>query len=86
MAYCDHGYGCPSAGPRVSDPVTYCSSTPRVQLPVVARWHTHPRCLATPIHEICGLNVAAALWQQPRGFAVDSIGGICYVLVDFRKI
>jgi hypothetical protein len=55
MAYYDHGYGCPSVRPRVSDPATYCSSTPRIQLPAVARWHTHLHGLETPIHEICGL-------------------------------
>ena len=31
--------------------------TPQNQHPVVARWHTHLRGLATAIHEISGLDV-----------------------------
>jgi hypothetical protein len=36
IACCDLGYDRPSGRPRVSDPATYCSSTPRIQPPVVA--------------------------------------------------
>ena len=49
-------YGRPSWRPRVSDPATYCSSTPRNQHPAVARWHVHLCGLATAIHEIFGLG------------------------------
>ena len=41
---------------RVSDPATYCSSTPRIQPPAVARWHTLLHSLATEIREISGLG------------------------------
>ncbi len=51
IACCDRGYGRPSGRPRVSDPATYCSSTPRIQPPAVARWHAHLHGLATPIRE-----------------------------------
>jgi hypothetical protein len=51
IVYCDHGYGRPSGRPRVSDPATYCLSTPRIQPPAVARWHSHLRGLATTIHK-----------------------------------
>ena len=54
---CDHGYDCPSGRPRVSDPATYCSSTPRFQSPAVARWHTLLHGHATPIREIAGLKL-----------------------------
>jgi len=52
---CDRGYGRPSGRPRVSDPATYCSSTPQVQLPAFSLWHSHLHGLATTIHEISGL-------------------------------
>jgi len=55
IAYCDRGYDRPSGRPRVSDPATYCSSTPRIQSPAVARWHTLLHGLATPMREISGL-------------------------------
>ena len=55
VACCDRGYGRPSGRPRVSDPATYRSGTPRIQLPAVARWHAHLRGLATAIHKISGL-------------------------------
>jgi len=77
MTYYDHGYRCPSVRPRVSDPATYCSSTPRIQLPAVARWHTHLRSLETPIHKICGLGndhvrlQIAALLNLQTGSALD---------------
>ena len=61
MVYYDHGYGYPPVRPRVSDPATYCSSTPRVQLPAVARWHTHLHGLETVIHEICGSAIKGVL-------------------------
>ncbi len=61
MAYYDHGYGRASVRPRVSDPATYRSGTPRIQPPAVARWHTHLHGLATAIHEICGLEEAIHL-------------------------
>src|SRR5210317_1182785 len=56
MTCCDHGYGRPSWRPRVSDPATYRSGTPRNQHPAVARWPNHLRGLATAIHEISGLT------------------------------
>ena len=39
----------------MSDPATYCASTPRIQLPAVAQWHSHLHGLATAIHETSGL-------------------------------
>jgi len=57
IAYCDRGYDRPSGRPRVSDPATYCSSTPRIQSPAVTRWHSHLQGLGTPIHEISGLEL-----------------------------
>ena|GEM_PF-4868904 len=57
IACCDRGYDCPSGRPRVSDPATYCSSTPRFQSPAVARWHTLLHGLATQIREISGLKL-----------------------------
>jgi len=56
MAYYDRGYRRAPVRPRVSDPATYYSSTPRLQPPAVARWHTHLRGLETSLHEICGLG------------------------------
>jgi hypothetical protein len=56
MVYCDRGYGHPSGRPRVSHPATYCSSTPRMQNPLLARWHAHLHGLVTSIHEISGLG------------------------------
>ena len=53
---CDHVYERPSGRPLVSDPATYCSSTPRVRPPAVARWHTLLHGLATAIREISGLG------------------------------
>jgi hypothetical protein len=52
---CDRGYARPSGRPRVSDPATYRSGTPRNQHPAVARWHGLLHGLATQIHEISGL-------------------------------
>jgi len=46
----------PSTGSGQAHPATYCSSTPRVQLPAVARLHGHLHGLATPIPEISGLE------------------------------
>jgi hypothetical protein len=57
MGYCDRDY----RRPRVSNPATYCSSTPRVQAPAGARWHTRPHGLAIPIHETSGLNEGTGL-------------------------
>jgi len=59
MAYCDHGYGRPSGRPRVSNPATYRSGTPRIRHPAVAQWHRHLRGLVTAIHETSGL------WAHP---------------------
>ena len=56
IACCDRGYGRPSGRPRVSDPATYCFSTPRILPPAVDLWHAHPHGLATPTREICGLT------------------------------
>ena len=53
---CDRGYGRSSWRPRVPHPAAYRSGTPRVQHPVVARWHGHLHGLATAIHEISGLG------------------------------
>ena len=51
----------PEAGrSQGSDPATCCSSTPRIQLPAVARWHAHPHGLATPIREISGPNITVS--------------------------
>jgi hypothetical protein len=58
IACYDRGYGRPSGRPRVLDPATYCSRTPRIQPPAVARWHTHLHGLATVISETSGLGVA----------------------------
>ena len=55
VACCDRGYDRPSGCPRVSDPATYCSSTPRIPLPAVAQWPSHLHGLATAIHETFGL-------------------------------
>ena len=77
MVYCDNGYGCPSVRPRVSDPATYCASTPRVQLPAVARWHTHLGCLMTPIHEISGLGALELQKFPQRNTKMLSQLGIC---------
>jgi hypothetical protein len=60
IACCDRGYDCPSGRPLVSNPATYCSSTPRVRPPAVTRWHIHLRGLATPIREISGLGRTGA--------------------------
>ena len=54
MVYCDRGYGHPSGRARVSHPATYCSSTPRIRFPAVARWHAHLYGLATQNHERSG--------------------------------
>jgi hypothetical protein len=54
MACSGRGYDRPSGPPRVSAPATYRSGTPRIQPPVVARWHTHLHGLATAILEISG--------------------------------
>jgi hypothetical protein len=56
IACCDRGYGRPSGRPRVSDPATYCFSTPRILPPAVDLWHAHLHGLATPTREICGLT------------------------------
>jgi hypothetical protein len=53
---CGRGYERPSERPRMSDPATYCSSTPRIQPPAVARWHTLIHGLGTAIHETSGLK------------------------------
>jgi hypothetical protein len=55
IAYCDRGYERPSGRPRVSDPATYYSSTPRIQSPAVSLWDTLLHGLATPIRETSGL-------------------------------
>jgi hypothetical protein len=55
IACCDRGYDRPSGRPRVSDPATYRSDTPRIQPPAVNRWHGHLHGLATPICETSGL-------------------------------
>ena len=57
VACCDRGYDGPSGRPWVSAPATYRSGTPRIQLPAVARWHSHLHGLATAIHETSGLAV-----------------------------
>jgi hypothetical protein len=57
IACSDRGYERPSGRPRVSDPATYCSSTPRIQPPAVSRWHTLLHGLPTAIREISGLYV-----------------------------
>jgi len=50
----------------MSDPASYCSSTPRIQLPAVARWHTPLHSLATAIREISGLTLSPQ--RVERGF------------------
>ena len=64
IACSDRGYGRPSGRPRVADPATYCSSTPRIQPPAVARWHTLFHGLATGIHEISGLTHSLQILLQ----------------------
>ena len=54
---------------RASHPATYCSSTPRVRAPAIARWHTHLYGLVTVIHEICGLYQSP--WPRPDLHSVD---------------
>ena len=49
--------GVPSAGSGQAHSATYRSGTPRIQHPVVARWHDHLHGLATAIHETFGLEV-----------------------------
>jgi len=61
MTCYDRGYGRPSGRPRVSNPATYRSGTPRLQHPVVARWHDHLHALATGIHETSGLDLTIAI-------------------------
>ena len=65
---CDRGYGRPSGRPQVSDPATYCSSTPRIQPPAVVRWHAHLHGLATPSREICGFAKCHS-YQKLRGLS-----------------
>ena len=71
MACCDHRYGRPPGRPRVSGPATYCSITPQLQLPAVARWHDHLYGLATSIHEICGLFKQKLYRRSPRFLALQ---------------
>ena len=54
--------------PRVSDPATYRSGTPRLQPPAVTRWHTLLHGLATAIHETSGLE--KSYWNY--GFYIDN--------------
>ena len=49
--------GVPSTGSGQAPPTTYCSSTPRVQPPAVAKWHVHLCGLATPVHDTSGLGL-----------------------------
>ena len=51
----DRGYDRPSGCPRASNPATYGSSTSRIRIPAVARWHAHLHGLATQNHETSGL-------------------------------
>jgi len=48
--------GCSFDRLRTGSPATYYSSTPRIPLPAVARYHSHLHGLATAIHETSGLN------------------------------
>jgi hypothetical protein len=58
IACCDCGYDRPSVRPRVSNPATYCSSTPRTQSRgTVARWAGHLHYLATAIRELSELGL-----------------------------
>jgi len=66
IACCDRGYDRPSGRPRVSNPATYRSGTPRVQRPVIARWHGRLHGLATSIREISGLEFILSYY----GFSV----------------
>ena len=70
--YCDRGYARPSGRPRVSDPATYCSSTPRIQPPAVARWHGLLHGLVTAIRKTSGLGSRA--WLVPRNDIWDALG------------
>jgi len=54
---CYRGYCRPSGRPRVSESATCCSSTARIQLPAVSRWHGHLYDLATAISEVSGLDL-----------------------------
>ena len=61
---CDRVYERPSGRPRVSDPATYCASTPRIQPPAVARWHALLHGLTTAIRETSGLCIYILVLQQ----------------------
>ena len=85
---CDHGYGRPSWRPRVSDPATYRSGTPRNQHPAVARWHAHLRGLATAIHEISGLAICFTFilatlhpFPYPTGRILHHRGKVSHILL-----
>jgi len=56
MAYCDREYDRPSGRPRVLNPATYRSGTPRVQYPAISRYYGHLHGLVTAIHETSGLG------------------------------
>ena len=57
----------PEAGrPWALVPATYCSSTPRIQPPAVARSRTLLHGLATAIHETSGLGVRKMQWAGGR--------------------
>jgi hypothetical protein len=66
---CDRVSDRPSGRLRVSDPATYCSSAPRIQLPAVARYHSHLHGLATAIHETSGLEG----WHLPSAYARPAV-------------
>ena len=61
----------------MSVPATYRSGTPRDQLLVVARWHSHLRGLATAIHAISELDEdeqdgGAKVWGEVQVLDVSS--------------
>ena len=64
MGYCVRGYGRPYWRPRVSNPATYRSGTPRVQRPVIARWHGRLHGLATSIRELSRLVLAPQVFVR----------------------
>ena len=70
--------GVPSAGSGQAHTATYRSGTPRIQHPVVARWHDHLHGLATAIHETFGLESSirsfgpTITWREKNVISGDS--------------
>jgi hypothetical protein len=71
----------PPGRPRVSDPATYRSGTPRIQPPVVARWHTPLHGLAKAIHNIYGLNK-----KSPSVMPLGDFRGVAGVRASVKSL